>query len=647
MQAGLTDAKVLRGCVVESLEVRRLLADVVSISARIPNASETDPSGAGMGQFIVRRTGATTAPLTVNYHVRTGSTAVAGADFAPLSGSVKIPAGRAYSYINIFPIDDNVGEPSEIVIVNIHDGPSFDLGAYSARVTIADNEPVVNVAVQKNASEEDPTGAGFGKFIVRRTGSTAQPLTVNIHPRSTSSADQGDDYATMPATVTIAAGKSYAYVNIRPVDDDIDEAEETVILNIDAGAGYSLGKYFATATIADNDDPAQAWWDDAYRYRIPLSVESGSFARSDRPIERAINFTDALNDLGAGGALIENSIRVVEVTADGNTVLDEDVPLQFDRGSGFNASTNASGTLVFLLGGSTAADATRYFHVYFETSGSFLAPSFTPQVVTTDNQSDEGQTAIKIETTAATYFYQKENGGFSSILDPDGVDWVGFNPTPGSQGAGEYRGIPNAVFPGGGFHPGFVNATTTIEKSGPLKTSIRTDAVIDSGFGNENWSMRWEIYPTYATCTVLVAPRSYWFLFEGVPGGSINSNDTVVRSDGTVTDIDTSWTDSNGLGSSNDSEWVYFRDSGADAFLFLTHHQTDSAVDSYFLMPDGQMTVFGFGRDGTTASLTGTGQRFTIGIAGGGGNFNSAATTINGAYKDVSTSLGAPEERLS
>jgi hypothetical protein len=617
----------------------------VSISARIPNASETDPNGVGMGQFIVRRTGAATAPLSVNYHVRTGSIAIAGVDFAPLSGSVKIPAGRAYSYINIFPIDDNVGEASEVVIVNIHDGPSFDLGTYSAQVTIADNEPVVTVGVQKNASEDDPTGAGFGKFIVRRTGSTAQPLVVNIHPRSTSTADAGDDYFTLPSTVTIPTGKAYAYVNIRPEDDDIDESDETVILNIDAGTGYSLGKYFATMTLTDNDEPAQAWWDDDYRYRIPLSVDAGSFARSDRPVERVINFTDALSDLGASGSLIENSILVVEVSADGNTVLDEDVPLQFDRGSGFNASSNANGTLVFIMEGNTAANATRNYHVYFETSGSFFAPSFTPRVVTTDNQTDEGQTAVKIETTAATYFYQKENGGFSSILDPEGVDWVGFNPTPGSEGSGEFRGIPNSVFPGGGFHPGFVNGTTTIEKSGPLKTTLRTDSVIDSGFGDENWSMRWEIYPTYATCTVLVAPRAYWFLYEGVPGGSIDGNDTVVRSDGTVTDIDTAWTDNTGLGDSNDSEWVYFRDSAANAFLFLTHHQTDNVVDSYFLMPDGQMTVFGFGRDGTTASLTGISQRFTIGIADGGGNFNSAAGTINGSYKDVSVQLSAPEQR--
>jgi hypothetical protein len=60
--------------------------------------------------------------------------------------------------------------------------------------------------------------------------------------------------------------------------------------------------------------------------------------------------------------------------------------------------------------------------------------------------------AVKIETQTATYFYQKENGGFSSIVDNDGVDWVGFHPTSGSEGAGEFRGIPNAVFPGGGFH---------------------------------------------------------------------------------------------------------------------------------------------------------------------------------------------------
>jgi hypothetical protein len=160
-----------------------------------------------------------------------------------------------------------------------------------------------------------------------------------------------------------------------------------------------------------------------------------------------------------------------------------------------------------------------------------------------------------------------------------------------------------------------------------------TDATINSGFGPEQWRVRWEIYPTYATCTVLLAPRAYWFLYEGTPGGAIDANDTVVRSDGTVTDINTAWTDDNGLGTANDSEWVYFRDSAADRYLYLAHEETDDIVDSYYLMPDGQMTVFGFGRDGAGKFMSAAPNHFTIGLADGGADFSAAAAVINGAYR--------------
>jgi hypothetical protein len=45
------------------------------------------------------------------------------------------------------------------------------------------------------------------------------------------------------------------------------------------------------------------------------------------------------------------------VTEDGQTVLDENVPFQFERAGDFNASTNAAGTIALLMKGNT--DATR------------------------------------------------------------------------------------------------------------------------------------------------------------------------------------------------------------------------------------------------------------------------------------------------
>ena len=50
---------------------------------------------------------------------------------------------------------------------------------------------------------------------------------------------------------------------------------------------------------------------------------------------------------------------------------------------------------------------------------------------------DEGQEAFVVETPAATYCYHKEGGGFSSLVDRDGRDWIGYR--AGDGPAGEYR----------------------------------------------------------------------------------------------------------------------------------------------------------------------------------------------------------------
>jgi hypothetical protein len=50
-------------------------------------------------------------------------------------------------------------------------------------------------------------------------------------------------------------------------------------------------------------------------------------------------------------------VRVIEIADDGH-VVDEDVPAQFDRAENFDAATRATGTVVFLMKGNTAAGAT-------------------------------------------------------------------------------------------------------------------------------------------------------------------------------------------------------------------------------------------------------------------------------------------------
>ena len=55
-------------------------------------------------------------------------------------------------------------------------------------------------------------------------------------------------------TLTFAVGQSTATVTVTPVDDSVVESDETVILTLATGAGYTVGAAgSATGTIADND----------------------------------------------------------------------------------------------------------------------------------------------------------------------------------------------------------------------------------------------------------------------------------------------------------------------------------------------------------------------------------------------------------
>ena len=152
-------------------------------------------------------------------------------------------------------------------------------------------------------------------------------------------------------------------------------------------------------------------------------------------MEDTIDFTNFLASNDLSTPFDVNSIRIHEVDVTGEILLSENIPFQFDQAVDFDASNNASGTLIFLLNGNTAAHTNRYFQVYFDVQGTgYTSPSFTSQVDVTDNIPDEGQDSFLISTENADYYYQKQGGGFSSIIDTNGNDWINYHPTGGTAG---------------------------------------------------------------------------------------------------------------------------------------------------------------------------------------------------------------------
>lgn len=401
--------------------------------------------------------------------------------------------------------------------------------------------------------------------------------------------------------------------------------------------GYAAGQAVALTAVpepgwkfvewqGDFNTPAN-WWDTRWRFRLPLSVDVGDFARSEQPVTVALNFTQLLNAVAAEGEFTPMTLRLVEVSAQGD-LLAADVPFQFDAAEDYDPTSNAAGTLVFLLTGSTPANAVRHFHVYFETATSGIPPLIISPQVTVDEIEDEDQVSFRVSTANASYYFQKQGAALSSLVDGSGRDWIDYRPEGGS--AGNYRGIPN-VQPDY-FHPGATSGTSTLVASGPLRAVVR--AATDNG-----WEMEWHFYPRFATATVLSLDEPYWFLYEGTPGGKLDVNsDFIMRSSGVQTLAGQAWT-----GDLAAPEWLYFADPQLGRSLFLAHPEDDDRTDSYWAMNE-EMTVFGYGRNNLERFLDSLPNTFILGLMESTA-FTPSAAIINGIYQPVSVSLQPPEDK--
>ncbi len=459
-------------------------------------------------------------------------------------------------------------------------------------------------------------------------------------------------------------------------------------LTISANDGAQTSVATATITVLTPGTPPPPgdWHLNGWRYRVPLEARSGIYPRNDHVAEFDINFTAALSQAGGSGALLRDSIRVVEVDAAGNLV-DPNVVYQFDPATTYNATTNARGTLLVLLRGRTEANVTRRFFVYFETQGRFAPPDFAPLTrVVTPTLTYQRDLATVIETRNssgernATFYYSLNGGALISLFDRSNADWISYNPAADSAGA--YRGIPNI---GPVFHPGYYNvfpipdttatgllqgnelgvnqrSTSTIEQEGTLRTIIRSVS------SNGQWEAVWEFFPNSVRMTVIprtprgVSPFLYWWLYEGTPGGTLNEGDRWVRGDGlSGIAVDPSFSYNERFHADiNGPEWVYFRagePSQGGRALWLAHHDdADATIDMYRYQNDSSgwqngMTVFGFGRREWTDTsqtlrqeLQGQ-RRFSLGLVESAPvSFDSAfGREIEGRYRDLAVTVGRGE----
>ncbi len=225
-----------------------------------------------------------------------------------------------------------------------------------------------------------------------------------------------------------------------------------------------------------------------------------------------------------------------------------------------------------------------------------------------------------ITTDNATYEYELAAGGFRSIIDTNGTDWLQFEKSDSAyyptSAASDYRGLPNLVFrseDGGAGHPGFAKMTSEV---------IGTNKIRSTSLSGK-WSWTWTFHDDHAIMNIeSVDPESpYWFLYEGPTAGKFNPDSHIWGNnlEGPLYN-----TPDLVKGAEKYCQWqtAYFGDRNYDFTFFVHQLYPDNLIDMFAYMgntPEGNisengMTVFGFGRDKGALPLLRETNTFIVGF---------------------------------
>lgn len=179
-------------------------------------------------------------------------------------------------------------------------------------VSALPTKTTVTVTASDNRATE--VGLTTGTFTFSRSGDTAP--TLNVIYSVTGTATPGSDYQVLGTSVSFAAGASTATRTVTPLQDSLVEAEETILLTLTPGSGYSPGSPASATVTLTSDDLASysvTATADAHGTISPASQNVAHGATTSFTVTPETGYS--ANVTGCGGSLSGNTYTTGPITA--------------------------------------------------------------------------------------------------------------------------------------------------------------------------------------------------------------------------------------------------------------------------------------------------------------------------------------------
>ena len=216
--------------------------------------SVASQSGAEDGNLTVDVQLDAPSGLEVSVPLSLTGTALDGTDYSLRSNPVVVLAGETTTTLTFQIRDDVTDEDDETIIATMEAPTNATLGAttvHTATVTDDDDPPTVQFSQASQSA-----GENAGATPVEVSLSVASGKEISVRFTLSGTAFDPDDFSLSAAAFVIPVGQATMTIDLVPVDDVIDEEDETAVFTLGAPTNASLGAQVGQVfTILDQDDP--------------------------------------------------------------------------------------------------------------------------------------------------------------------------------------------------------------------------------------------------------------------------------------------------------------------------------------------------------------------------------------------------------